>query len=144
MGSVLETPICHKKKKKQPVEGVTKKRGHVRILEIDRKCRQVIGLPLQGSTGTALRPSSFWFPHCSDEEGMGMDASRNPCPWPVCVYMRAKKNESCDIFCSLQRSPRFRIQEIERLPQHDLAHITPGRKRDPFYMNIRNPIPPKK
>ena len=24
-----------------------------------------------------------------------------------------------------------------------LAHITLGRKKDPFYINIRNPIPPK-
>ena len=24
-----------------------------------------------------------------------------------------------------------------------LAHITPGRKKDPFYRNIRSPIPPK-
>ena len=29
------------------------------------------------------------------------------------------------------------------LPLLNLAHITPGRKKDPFFLNIRNPIPPK-
>ena len=25
----------------------------------------------------------------------------------------------------------------------NLAHITPGRKKDPFYINVRNPLPQK-